>query len=83
MADEQNYHLHLLFWLTVLHKATEEAAGRNLVASSGHRGKTIQQARNWLTQDSPGLRRTCEFAGVQVEKVIKRFSRMYKEKRGE
>lgn len=74
MADERNCHL---LWLTVLHNATEEAAGRNLVASGGHRGKTIQQARNWLIQDSPGLRRACELAGVQAEKVIKRFSRMY------
>jgi len=79
MAGERNYHL---LWLTVIHNAAEEAAGRNLVASGGYRGKTIQQARNWLTQDSPGLRRACEFAGVQVEKVIKRFSRMYSEKRG-
>jgi len=78
VADERNCHL---LWLTVIHNATEEAAGRNLVGSGGHRGKIVDQARNWLIQDSPGLRRACELAGVQVEKVIKRFSRMYKEKK--
>jgi sigma54-dependent transcription regulator len=78
MAGERNYHL---LWLTVIHNASEEAAGRNLVASGKYREKTIQQARSWLTQDSPGLRRACEFAGVQVDKVIKRFSKKYKEKK--
>jgi hypothetical protein len=78
-GEDRNYRL---LWLTVIHNAAEEAAGRNLVASGGHRGKTVEQARSWLIQDSPGLRRACEFAGVEVGKVIKRYSKMYSKKRG-
>ncbi len=77
MAGERNCRL---LWLTVIHNAVEEAAGRNLVGSAGYSGKTIEQARSWLTQDSLGLRRACEFAGVQVEEVIKRYSKMYSKK---
>ncbi len=79
MAGERNCRL---LWLAVIYNATEEAAGRNLVGSGGHSGKTIQQAKNWLTQDSPGLRRACEFAEVQMDKVIKRYSKMYSKKKG-
>ena len=78
MAGEQNCRL---LWLTVIHSAAEEAAGRNLVGSGGHSRNTVEQARSWLTHASPGLRRACEFAGVGVDTVMKRFSKMYREKK--
>ncbi len=77
MAGERNYRL---LWLAVIYNATEEAAGRNLVGSGGHSRNTVEQAMRWLTHASPGLRRACEFAGVEMDKVIRRYSKMYSKK---
>ena len=82
---EQDFYLSgRCLWLSVLKRAVEEARGVNLIVDSRNgsleriereQAQIQDDARRWLGEASEGLETVCEWAGVDVRKVLKEWGR--------
>lgn len=66
-------------FLNVILRAVEEAKGVSLVCGRKEDPEELKrEAQDWLSSDTLYLRRVCEWAGVDFEKLHDTYRRKYK-----